>query len=104
MGPHGGRDASRPPYRWQLNPFSTRRDNQLSCPNPFDRHATFNEVGMADPTDKMAEQLAAAKEMLRQLEESLAKTQRLIEQTRQILNQDSESGTNATSKDKGKPA
>ena len=59
---------------------------------------------MADPTDKLAEQLAAAKEMLRQLEESLAKTQRLIEQTRQILNQGpTESESDAADEDKGKP-
>jgi len=41
---------------------------------------------MGDRSDLTNEQLQAAKEMLRQLEESLAKTQRLIEQTRQILN------------------
>jgi hypothetical protein len=59
---------------------------------------------MADPTDKLAEQLAAAKEMLRQLEESLAKTQRLIEQTRQILSQGpTESESDAADEDKGKP-
>jgi hypothetical protein len=52
----------------------------------------------------MAEQLAAAKEMLRRLEESLAKTQRLIEQTRQLLNEGSaETGSNGAADDKEKP-
>jgi F0F1-type ATP synthase membrane subunit b/b' len=42
---------------------------------------------MDERADLITEQLKAAKGMLRQLEESLAKTQRLIEQTRQILKQ-----------------
>jgi F0F1-type ATP synthase membrane subunit b/b' len=42
---------------------------------------------MDERSDQVNEQLKAAKNMLRLLEESLAKTQRLIEQTRQILNQ-----------------
>jgi len=42
---------------------------------------------MPSRPDELAQQLTAAKEILRQLEESLAKTQKLIEQTRHILNQ-----------------
>jgi hypothetical protein len=42
---------------------------------------------MPNRSNELADQLKAAKEMLRQLEESLVKTQKLIEQTRQILNQ-----------------
>jgi len=41
---------------------------------------------MASRPDELAQQLKAAQEILRQLEESLAKTHSLIEQTRQILN------------------
>jgi len=42
---------------------------------------------MANRPDELAQQLNAAKRMLRQLEESLTKTQMLVQQTRQILNQ-----------------
>jgi phage shock protein A len=53
---------------------------------------------MSNRSDELAQQLKAAKEMLRRLEESLAKTQKLIEQTRQILNEaDLESGSNGGS-------
>lgn len=60
---------------------------------------------MSNRSDELAEQLKAAKEMLRQLEESLAKTQKLIEQTRQILNQAAaESGSNGGSGNHNRPA
>ena len=53
---------------------------------------------MANRPDELAQQLNAAKRMLRQLEESLTKTQMLIKQTRQILDQAApESGSNGGS-------
>jgi DNA anti-recombination protein RmuC len=42
---------------------------------------------MPNRSDEITEQLKAAKDLLRRLEESLAKSQKLIEQTRQILDQ-----------------
>jgi hypothetical protein len=54
---------------------------------------------MGERSDLTNEQFEAAKEMLRQLEEALAKTQRLIEQTRLILNQATDE-----SKSNGDPA
>jgi len=60
---------------------------------------------MPNKSSELAEQLRLAKEMLRQLEESLAKTQKLIEQTRHILNQAApESGSNGGSGEHKRPA